>query len=109
MTGVRAAMLEILEGVEAIDVDAGAKAVFRQLVSAIGAAHGYAGVEKAGRVAFARDLLALRVSRPTIRDRLIAHYSVSRPQAYRIISTALQLSHNRIKIETNSGSNGVTD
>ena len=100
MTAAHCVLLEILEGVDAIDVDAGAKAVFRQLVAAIGAAHGVAGIEKAARVNFARELLSLRVSRATIRDRLIAHFAVSRPQAYRIIGAALQLSQKAVNFET---------
>lgn len=84
------AIQEIMEGVDAIDVDSAAKQKFRQLVSAIGAAHGFEWMERANRIAFARDLLRMRVARPLIRDRLIALYAISRPQAYRIISHALQ-------------------
>lgn len=105
MTAAHRAVLEILEGVDAIDVDAGAKALFRQLVAAVGAAHGVAGIEKAARVNFARELLSLRVSRATIRDRLIAHFAVSRPQAYRIIGAALQLSQKPTSFETHIASN----
>jgi hypothetical protein len=43
-------------------------------------------------LAYIRRLLALRVSRPTIRARLMALYSISRSQAYRLIGEALQLS-----------------
>ena len=92
-SGARAALLEILEGVEAIDVDATAKQKFRQLVGAIATTHGYDWIERANRIAFARGLLRTRVSRPEVRDRLIVLYGISRPQAYRIISHALQLSH----------------
>lgn len=87
------AIQEIMEGVDAIDVEPAAKLKFRQLVGAISAAHGFEWMERANRIAFARDLLRVRVARPVIRDRLIALYAISRPQAYRIISHALQLSH----------------
>lgn len=93
MTSTRMALIEILEGVEAIDADAAAKQQFRQLVGAIASAHGYDWIERANRIAFARGLLRTRVSRPEVRDRLIMLYGISRPQAYRIISHALQLSH----------------
>lgn len=105
MTAAHRAVLEILEGVEAIDVDARAKAAFRQLVAAIGATHGIGGIEKAARIAFAKELLALQVSRATIRDRLIAHFDVSRPQAYRIIDAALQVSQKPVNFETRFVSN----
>ncbi|KQV50057.1 hypothetical protein [Massilia sp. Root335] len=93
MSTTRAALVEILEGVEAIDVDEGAKDKFRQLVGAVANTHGYDWIERASRIDFARGLLRMRVSRPEVRDRLIALYGISRPQAYRIISHALQLSH----------------
>ena len=92
MSSIRAALSEILEGVEAIDVDAAAKQKFRHLVGAIAATHGYDWLERANRIAFARALLRARTARPQVRDRLIALYGISRPQAYRIISHALQQS-----------------
>lgn len=92
MSTARTALAEILEGVELIDVDDKAKEKFRQLVGAIATAHGHDWIERAGRISFARRLLQMRVSRPEVRDRLIALYGVSRPQAYRIISHALELS-----------------
>lgn len=100
MTGPRTAILEIMEGVDGLDTDPVAKQQFRQLVRAIGAAHGFAWMAKKDRVAFARELLDLRVSRPTIRDRLIAAFDVSRPQAYRIIDNALKLSQKQPRNET---------
>jgi len=93
MSTARAALLEILEGVEAIDVDVVAKAKFRQLVGAVANTHGYGWIERANRIDFARGLLRMHVPRPDVRDRLVALYGISRPQAYRIISHALQLSH----------------
>lgn len=84
------AMQEILEGLDAIDIDATAKQRVRLLVGAIAAAHGFEWIERATRIAFAKDLLRARVARPVVRDRLMALYEISRPQAYRIISNALQ-------------------
>jgi len=93
MSTARAALVEILEGLEAIDVDASAKEKFRQLVGAVANTHGYAWVERAGRISFASRLLRMHVGRAEIRERLIGLYGVSRSQAYRIISHALELSH----------------
>lgn len=90
MTRSTIAIHEILEGLETLTVDVDAKHKFRQLVVAIAVAHGYAFVESAARVAFARDLLRARVARPLVRNRLMVLYEISRPQAYRIISHALQ-------------------
>jgi len=94
------AIQEIIQGLEALDSDPVTKQKFRQLVRAVGAAHGISWIEREDRVSFARELLDLRVSRPTIRDRLIATFEVSRPQAYRIIDSALQLSQKRLVNET---------
>lgn len=103
------AIREIIAGVDAMDLDPVAKRQFRQLVRAIGAAHGFAWIEREERVEFARELLAKKVSRATVRDRLIAHFDVSRPQAYRIIGGALQLSHKPALDETASRSNARRD
>jgi hypothetical protein len=89
MSSARAALLEILEGVEAIDVDGAAKDKFRQLVGTVANTHGYDWIGRAGRVTFASRLLRMHVARPEIRDRLMAFYGISRAQAYRIIDYAL--------------------
>jgi hypothetical protein len=107
MTGPRAAILEIMEGVDALDMDAAAKRQVRSLVRAIGAAHGISCIDRSARTKFAVELLSARVSRTTIRDRIISTFNVSRPQAYRIISNALQLSQKRAGNETTSDSNNV--
>lgn len=90
MTRPMTAIQEIMEGVDNIDVDQVAKQKFRQLVSAIGAAHGYEWMERANRVAFAKNLLRMRVRRPEVRDRLMELYGISQPSAYRVITHALQ-------------------
>jgi hypothetical protein len=89
---IGAALIEIIEGIDRLEADQSAKREFGALVRAIGAAHGCSGIERLDRTAFARQLLNAGISRPTIRDRLIAMFGVSRPHAYRIISAALQLS-----------------
>jgi hypothetical protein len=88
----RAVVLEILEAVDLLDADSATKSRFRELVGAIGAAHGFKGLDRQKRVEFARELLLLKVSRSTIRDRLIALFGMSRCQAYRTIDAALKLS-----------------
>lgn len=103
------AILEILQGVDSLDADAGAKQQFRDLIRAVGAAHDLAWMARGDRTAFARALLDCRVSRATIRDRLIAKFDVSRPQAYRIIGKALQLSQKQTADETHPGSNDSKD
>lgn len=105
MRSISTAILEIMQAIDTVDVDQTAKAKFRQMVGAIAAAHGFDWMERASRIAFAKDLLRMRVARPLIRDRLMALYAISRPQAYRIISHALQLSHEWTSDETPSKSN----
>jgi hypothetical protein len=85
-----AALLEIMEGIGMLDVDPTAKREFSNLVRGIGAAHGCTQIARLDRATFARELLVRGVSRPTIRDRLIATFGVSRPEAYRIIGRALR-------------------
>jgi hypothetical protein len=104
-----AALLEIMEGIEMLDADPVAKRKFSDLVRGIGAAHGCMHVERAERVDFALSLLTRRVSRPTVRDRLIATFGISRPHAYRIINAALQLSQKSVRNETDVVSNNHTE
>lgn len=93
MTSARTAVLEILQAIDAIDVDHAAKQKFRQVVSAIATTHGFDWMERANRITFARQLLGMRVPRWLVRDRLMDLYGISRPQAYRVISYALQPDH----------------
>jgi hypothetical protein len=84
-----AAFREVLGGIDTIQADDQAKQAFRMLVLAIGQSHGAVNLNHPERVDFARRLIALKTSRPTVRDRLIARYGISRRQAYRIIQAAL--------------------
>lgn len=84
-----APLIEIISRLEGLDVDDGARATFRSMVLEVSAQHGLTGFDRDEQLAYARRLLALRVSRPTIRDRLIALYGISRRQAYRLIGEAL--------------------
>jgi uncharacterized protein (DUF924 family) len=93
MASARTAVLEILHAIEALDVDRGAKQKFRDAVNVIASTYGFDWMERANRITFARQLLGMRVPRPLVRDRLIALYGISRPQAYRVISYALQPDH----------------
>jgi hypothetical protein len=104
-----AAILEIMDGIGGLDVDPVAKREFSNLVRGIGAAHGCTQIARLDRTTFARELLMRRVSRPTIRDRLIATFGVSRTHAYRIIDAALQLSQKPAEFETPIRSNGCID
>lgn len=86
-----APFLEVIDRLGGLNVDDGARETFRRLLLEIGTRHGISGLERDEQLAYVRRLLALRVSRPTIRDRLMALYSMSRSQAYRLIGEALQL------------------
>lgn len=87
-----APFLEIIDRLEGLDVDDGARRAFRRLLVEIGTRHGISGLEREEQLAFIRRLIALRVSRSTIRARLMALYGISRSQAYRLIGEVLQLS-----------------
>lgn len=86
-----APFLEIIDRLEGLNVDDGARRAFHQLLLEIGTRHGIGGLERHEQLVFVRKLLALRVSRSTIRARLMALYGISRRQAYRLICEALQL------------------
>jgi hypothetical protein len=88
-------IIDIIDQLDDLDVEEGAKRLFRRLVLNVGATHGIKEVERIEQVAYARRLLDLRVSRATIRDRMIALYSISRRQSYRLISEALKLCQKR--------------
>lgn len=103
------AIRELIEGVDAIEMDPTAKRQFRQLVRAIGAAHGFVWIERQEREQFAHELLLRGVSRATIRERLMAHFGVSRQQAYRTIRGALQLYRKPILNETRTRFNAPID
>jgi hypothetical protein len=90
-----APFLEIIDSLEGLDVDDGARQTFHRLLLEIGTRHGISGLERGEQLAFVRRLLALRVSRPTIRDRLMALYGISKRQAYRLIDEGLQLCQKR--------------
>lgn len=102
-------LVEIIGRLEALDVDEVARQAFLGLVLAIGTQHGVKGIERIEQLGYVRRLLALRVSRPTIRDRVRARYPVSRRQAYRLIDEALQLCQKRPVIGTNHADNEQAD
>lgn len=85
---------EILAGLERLDADEQAKLQFKRLVMLIGTSYGVSSVAHAERVDYARELLRKRVSRTTIRDRLIALFDISRSQAYVVINDAINCPEN---------------
>lgn len=87
--GEASALLEIIGQLERLDVDDDARTAFRSLIVAFGTQHGFRSIERREQMAFVRHLLALKVSRPTIRDRIMARYGISTRQAYRLIGEAL--------------------
>jgi hypothetical protein len=90
-----APFLEIIDRLESLNVDDGARQTFHRLLLEIGTRHGVSGLVHYEQVVFVRKLLGLRVSRPTIRDRLMALYGISQRQAYRLIDEGLKLCQKR--------------
>jgi hypothetical protein len=80
---------EIIERTDALDVPTSAKEQFKRLVRNMGAVHGSIGMAHAEQVDYACRLLRERISRATIRDRLMAHFEISRSQAYNVINDSL--------------------
>jgi hypothetical protein len=93
-------IIDIIEQLDDLNVGEDAKRLFLALVLNVSAAYGIHKVDRIEQVAYVCRLLDLHVSRPTIRDRLIAFHSVSRRQAYRLIDDALKLCQKRARIGT---------
>ena len=91
-----APFLEIIDCLDGLNVDDGARQAFRRLLLEVGNRHGISGLEHDEQLTYVRGLLALRVSRPTIRDRLIALYGISKSQAYRLIDEAMRLCQKKL-------------
>ncbi|QRX83261.1 hypothetical protein [Glaciimonas sp. PAMC28666] len=88
---MRASVLnEILTRINAIDADETMRLQVTQIVLDVAMEHGVAGMARIDRVAYARRMLDARISRSTIRARLMAEYGLSRRSAYRAIDMALQ-------------------
>jgi hypothetical protein len=84
-------LTDLLAKLEECDAGEDAKAEFRKLIQAAGAAHGVDAGGGDERIMFARHLLDLMVPRATIRDRLMSRFTISRAQSYRDISAALKI------------------
>lgn len=81
---------DLCAGIDTLDIDEKAKQQFREFVRGVRLAHGDdVGIQREDRGAFATALLAQRVARSEIRERLMARYQLSRRQAYRVIEEAL--------------------
>jgi hypothetical protein len=93
MTGPRA-IVEIMSRLDGLEIDEQARQAVRNLVVEIGIAHGIKEIERCEQLSFIRRMLAARISRQTIRDRLMARYPISRRQAYRLLGEGLQLCQN---------------
>lgn len=100
-----AAFRQILADLDCIDADQSVLQQVRDIVRKVGADHGVALIDKTERVHFARRLLDLKVSRPTIRERLKARYDIGKSEAYRVIDEALQLSQKPPEIGTAGAEN----
>lgn len=80
---------DIIKGSDTLDASDSAKEQFKRLVRHIGSVHGVGGMARAEQVDYSRRLLRAGVSRPTIRDRLMALFGISRSQAYNVIQDSL--------------------
>jgi hypothetical protein len=98
-------IIDIIKQIDDLNVSEDAKRLFLGLVLNVSAAHGIHEVNRIEQITYVCRLLDLRVSRPTIRDRLIAFHSVSRRQAYRLIDEGLKLCQMRARIGTKQEQN----
>lgn len=107
LAAAKQAIRRILDQIDGLDTDEAARRKFKRLVSETCLAHGINGIDRCERVYFTRRLLDAKVSRTTIRDRLMSKFDVSRSQAYRIIGLALQLSRKSDEFGTRKDFNDV--
>jgi hypothetical protein len=84
---------QLFKDIDHLPVDDSARRIFKQLLAERARQEGITGLDREGRVAFAQSLLFMRMSKPTVRDRLMAHYGISSRQAERVINDALKLRH----------------
>jgi hypothetical protein len=83
---------DLLAELRGCDAAPEAKADFRKLIEAVGAAHGISLNARPERIAFARQLLSVAgAARPEVRNRLMARFNIGESQAYRDINDALQI------------------
>ena len=81
---------DLSTGIESLNLDEEAKQVFRDFVRGVRITHGDGdSIEREEREIFAANLLAKRIPRCEIRDRLMACFEISRSHAYRVIDEAL--------------------
>lgn len=83
-------ILDVIARLDSLDVDEGAREAFRNLVMDVGRKHGIKSVERDEQLSHIRRLLAQRISRATIRDRISALYGISARHAYRLIEESLK-------------------
>ena len=89
---MRAAILnEIIEAAALLDAEPAVVRQFQRMVRRIGAHHSVVGMAHAEQLDFAVRLLSAGVSRPTVRERLMAINGISRSQAYIVINEALHI------------------
>ena len=87
------ALIKILSGIDFLDAPDHSKRDFRAFVTQVCFECSIRLINAQERIDFARRLLNLKEPRATIRDRLMVRFHIGRSQAYRIIDTALTMSH----------------
>lgn len=88
-------LYSIINSVDAIVPDEATRQALKTMIRQAGQAYGFSMADRGERVIYACRLLDLRVSRPTIRERLMGTFDISRSEAYRVIGQALKLSQER--------------
>lgn len=100
-------LLNLYKSIDALGVDHGACSAFKKLLCEAARVEGIDALAREERVLFAQHLLAMRVSRPTIRDRLSVRYGISSKQAYRVINEAMRLGQRSSKNVPPEFDNGI--
>ncbi|WP_342616971.1 hypothetical protein [Rhodoferax sp. GW822-FHT02A01] len=87
-----AAIIEVCHQIDLMQLDYKLSEKLKRLLRIVWNKHGFAGFDKVDQLEFASNQLNAKKTRTEIRDRLKSNYSVSRTEAYRIITKAKELS-----------------
>lgn len=96
-----AMVVEIVQRLDQLDIEEIVKRKVKEIIQDIAINEGIGALDRLERVAFARRLLDLGVSRPTARMRVMAAYNVSASTADRVIAKAINSRKNREKVTRN--------
>lgn len=99
------AIIDLCHRIDLLQLDYRVTEQLKRLLRVVWNEHGFAGFDKVDQLEFASDLLNAKKPRREVRDRLISAHDVSRTEAYRVITKAIELSQEKPDFGTRKASN----